>query len=73
MPIDIALLREQPDVVRQSQKDRFKDVAGVERAIEYDKQCRKLEFDMAQLRKERNDLTKQVHFSFWNINYALTL
>ena len=37
MPIDLTLLREQPDVVRQSQKDRFKDVSGVDRAIEYDK------------------------------------
>ena len=65
MPIDIALLREHPDLVRQSQKDRFKDVSGVDRAIEYDKQCRQLEFAMAQLRKERNDLTAKVGLILW--------
>lgn len=60
MPIDIELLRNNSDLVRQSQKDRFKDTSFVDKAIQYDSEYVKLEYEMAQLRKERNQITQQI-------------
>ena len=53
-------LRENPDVLIESQKRRDEDVTIVEKAIELDKQWRKRLFELNQLRHERNKLAAKI-------------
>mmetsp|Transcript_15075 Transcript_15075/g.40410 ORF Transcript_15075/g.40410 Transcript_15075/m.40410 type:complete len:448 (+) Transcript_15075:58-1401(+) len=62
--LDIKLFREEqggsPEVVRESQRRRFADVAAVDRVIELDEQWRQARFRVDQLRKELNSLSKEI-------------
>ena len=42
--IDIKLIRENPDVVKESQRRRFKDESTVDQVIEYDSKWRQGDF-----------------------------
>jgi seryl-tRNA synthetase len=61
--LDLDLFREQkggnPEVVRQSQKARFKDPEDVDRVIAVDKEWREKRFQLDQKKKEVNKIQKE--------------
>ena len=58
--IDPKVLRESPDVLRESQRRRGEDVAIVDRLIELDRQRRQAQHDYDELRGEQKQLSKQI-------------
>jgi len=60
MMIDIKLFRENPEIIRESEKKRFKDVSRVDKVVKLDKQWRKLLQQVNDLRKERNTISRQI-------------
>jgi len=64
MPIDINLLRTEtgadPNVVKKSEQDRFRDPVIVDQIIEIDSQWRKLTYEVDNLKKEHNALSKEI-------------
>jgi len=60
MPIDIKLIRTNPDLVRKSQRDRFKDETLVDQVLELDEQWRKSNYKTETLRKEFGEINKQI-------------
>lgn len=54
------LLRESPDVVRESQKKRFSDVALVDKTLEADALWRKKDLELNEMQSERNAVQKEV-------------
>ena len=58
--IDIKFLRENPDVVRASQKGRGEDVAVVDQVLASDELKRAAITEFEQLRAEQNLLSKSV-------------
>eukprot|EP01071_Lankesteria_metandrocarpae_P013427 Lankesteria_metandrocarpae@DN7170_c0_g1_i1.p1 len=64
MPIDINLLRVEkggdPDIVRQSEQRRGRDVSVVDKIIDVDKKWRSAVYDAEQNKKEMNAANKEV-------------
>jgi seryl-tRNA synthetase len=60
MPLDIALLRNSPEVVKESQVRRFKDPAVVDQVLELDVAWKTALGEMEAAKQERNDVQKQV-------------
>lgn len=64
MPIDINLLRKEkggdPDAVRKSQKERYADETLVDQVIEIDEMWRKTNYKMETLKKEFNEINKEI-------------
>jgi seryl-tRNA synthetase len=58
--IDINLIREQPDLVRQSQHDRQESTAAVDEVLQFDEQRRELIQEVETLKAERNQVTKEI-------------
>ncbi|NVM03679.1 MAG: serine--tRNA ligase [Candidatus Helarchaeota archaeon] len=58
--LDIKLFRENPELIRKSEKRRFKDPSNVDRVIEYDNKWRELKREIDLLRQEKNKLTKKI-------------
>ncbi len=58
--IDPKILRESPDVLRESQSRRGEDVAIVDRLVELDRQRRQAQHDYDELRAEQKQLSKQI-------------
>ena len=58
--IDIQLFRENPEIIRESEKRRFKDSSVVDKVIELDLAWRKLRSDINNLRQRRNELSKEI-------------
>ena len=62
--MDINLFREEkggnPDLVRESQRRRHKDVSVVDKVIELDEVWRKRRYDRDQINKEFNKLNKEI-------------
>ena len=56
--LDIKLFRENPDLIRKSEKKRFRDTENVEKVIEYDTLWRDELKKLNELRAERNKLSK---------------
>ena len=56
--LDIKLFRENPDLIRESEKKRFRDNDYVDKVIEYDEQWRAAQQKLNDLRAERNRLSK---------------
>ena len=56
--LDIKLFREIPDLIRESEKKRFRDNDYVDKVIEYDEQWRVAQQKLNDLRAERNRLSK---------------
>ncbi|KAF5454009.1 hypothetical protein F2P56_023710 [Juglans regia] len=49
-----------PDLIRESQRRRFANVQLVDEVIELDKEWRKLQFDLENLRKDLNKINKRI-------------
>jgi seryl-tRNA synthetase len=58
--LDIDLFRKNPDVVRESEKKRFKDVSNVEKVIEYDKKWRDVLKHVESLKHKRNVVSREI-------------
>ncbi|MHA1941026.1 MAG: serine--tRNA ligase [Candidatus Hodarchaeales archaeon] len=58
--IDIKLFRENPEIIRESEKMRFKDPTKVNEVIKLDEKWRKLLQQINDLRKERNDISRKI-------------
>ena len=58
--LDINLIREQPDVVRKSLKDRQMDVSSVDSILKLDEKRRALLADAEALKAERNAVSKEI-------------
>ena len=56
--LDIKLFRENPDLIRKSEKKRFRDTENVEKVIEYDTLWRDGLKKLNELRAERNKMSK---------------
>ena len=56
--LDIKLFRENPDLIRKSEKRRFRDTENVEKVIKYDTNWRDGLKKLNELRAERNKLSK---------------
>ena len=56
--LDIKLFRKNPDLIRKSEKKRFRDTENVEKVIEYDTLWRNGLKKLNELRSERNKLSK---------------
>lgn len=59
MPIDINLIRTDrggnPEVVKKSQRDRFKDETIVDQILEIDKKWREKRFELDRLNKDQRE------------------
>ncbi len=60
--IDINLIRENPDLVRENIKKKFQEdkLILVDKVLELDEVWRKLKFDEDELRSERNKISKEI-------------
>jgi seryl-tRNA synthetase len=59
--IDINLIREKPEFVKENMKKKFrKDLDIVDKALELDNDWRKLKFEEDNLRSERNKISKKI-------------
>ncbi|MBR1610546.1 MAG: serine--tRNA ligase, partial [Methanobrevibacter sp.] len=56
--LDIKLFRENPEIIIDSEKKRFRDTVNVEKVIEYDTLWREGERKLNALRSEKNKLSK---------------
>ena len=56
--LDIKLFRENPDLIRKSEKKRFRNTENIEKVIEYDTNWRDGLKKLNELRAERNKLSK---------------
>ena len=58
--IDIKVFRENPQIIRESEKKRFKDPVRVDEVISLDSKWRSLLQQVNELRKERNQISRQI-------------
>ncbi|MHA2362363.1 MAG: serine--tRNA ligase [Candidatus Hodarchaeales archaeon] len=58
--LDIIIFREKPEIIKESEKKRFKDPNMVDKVIELDKLWRDVKKTVDDLRKERNALSKEI-------------
>lgn len=58
--LDIKLFRENPEIIKQSQRDRFKDPDLVDTVIEWDNKWRDIRKEADDLRAKRNKLSKDI-------------
>jgi len=56
--IDIKLFRENPELIRESERKRFRITANVDQVIKYDNQWRESVKQLNSLRQKRNILSK---------------
>ncbi|MHA1799498.1 MAG: serine--tRNA ligase [Candidatus Helarchaeota archaeon] len=59
--IDIKLFRENPAIIIDSEKKRFKDPSIVDLVVEYDKKWRKIKKELEELRHERNKFAQMIN------------
>ena len=60
--IDIKLFRENPDIIIESEKKRFKDPAKVHEVIKFDKLWRETKQKLELLQQERNTISKKIRW-----------
>ncbi len=58
--LDMTLIREQPDTVRQALRDRQMEAAPVDQALAFDEQRRAIIQQVEALKAERNDVSKEI-------------
>lgn len=58
--IDIKLIREKPDLVRENMRKRFKNDKIVDEILKKDKDWRELKVKIDNLRAERNEISKEI-------------
>jgi len=58
--LDIKLFREKPEIIKESEKKRFKDASLVDKVIEYDKRWRERVKELQELRKKKNEISRKI-------------
>jgi len=58
--LDMKLFRENPGVIRESEKKRFKDSKNVDKVIEYDKKWRDVLKEAEKLKHKRNVVSREI-------------
>ncbi len=58
--LDIKLFRENPELIKESEKKRFKDTKNVDKVIEYDKKWRNVVADVQELKHKQNQVSKEI-------------
>jgi len=58
--LDLNLVREKPEVVRQAMQNRQMDPAPVDRVLEFDRERRSLLTEVERLKAERNAVSKEI-------------
>jgi seryl-tRNA synthetase len=58
--LDIVLFREHPDIIRESEKRRFRSTDNVDKVIELDQLWREKRKEVDALRQQRNTLSKEI-------------
>jgi len=58
--LDIKLFRENPEIIKESEKKRFKDPSIVDKVIEYDKKWRERLKEMQELKKKKNEISNKI-------------
>ncbi|MBN2042851.1 MAG: serine--tRNA ligase [Candidatus Aenigmarchaeota archaeon] len=58
--LDIMMFREKPDVIRKSEKDRFKDPKTVDQVIDLDRKWRESLQKVEKLKQQRNEVTREI-------------
>ena len=56
--LDIKLFRENPDIIRESERKRFRETENIDNVIEYDTKWRKALQDLQDLRAQRNKISR---------------
>jgi len=59
--IDIKLIRENPEIVRESQKKRGLDVKEIDTLLGLDKKWREIKRENDNLRSERNKISEKIN------------
>jgi seryl-tRNA synthetase len=59
--LDIRLFRENPEIIKHSQKNRGFPVEDVEKVINYDKEWRELKEEVDNLRAKRNKISEEIN------------
>jgi len=58
--LDINLFRENPEIIKKSEKKRFKDPSVVDKVIEFDNKWRKRLNELQKLKHEKNELSNKI-------------
>ncbi|MCK4429276.1 MAG: serine--tRNA ligase, partial [Candidatus Aenigmarchaeota archaeon] len=58
--IDIKVFRENPEIIKESEKKRFKDVSVVGKVIELDKKWRESLQEIQKLKQGKNEISKEI-------------
>ena len=56
--LDIKLFRDNPDIIRESERKRFRETQNVDKVIEFDTKWRKALQDLQDLRAQRNKVSR---------------
>ena len=58
--LDIKLFRENPEIIKESEKKRFKDPSVVDKVIEFDNEWRERLNKIQKLRQEKNEISRLI-------------
>ncbi len=58
--LDIKLFRENPELIKESEKKRFKDTKNVDKVIEYDKRWREIVQEVQGIKHKQNQVSKEI-------------
>jgi len=58
--LDINLFRENPDLIKRSEKRRFKDPAIVDKVVDFDRRWREVLKKVQELKKKKNEISKEI-------------
>ena len=56
--LDIKLFRDNPEIIRESERKRFRETENIDKVIEYDTKWRKALQDLQDLRAQRNKISR---------------
>lgn len=59
--IDIKLIREHPEIVKESQKKRALSIEDIDKVLKFDKEWRKLKEEVDSLRSQRNKISQEIN------------
>lgn len=62
--LDIKLFRENIELIKESERKRFRDTENVDKVLEYDVKWRDVLQEINNLRRRRNELTKEIGMKF---------
>ncbi len=58
--LNIKLFRETPEIIKKSEKNRFKDVSYVDKVIDFDKRWREKLDEIQKLKHEKNKISEEI-------------